>query len=101
MKTLIKTLVLTSGLSMSAVAMSQSLSLDEYYSDFLTADTNTTVASEYNSDGVAVSDKLSLPEYYAEYCVDKASPSQAVYKASNTQTEAANSCNNYYAEYLK
>ncbi|MCU7801438.1 MAG: hypothetical protein KZQ70_15235 [gamma proteobacterium symbiont of Lucinoma myriamae] len=101
MKTLIKTVVLTSGLSISAAAMSQSLSLDEYYSDFMTADTNAATASEYNSDSVAVSDKLSLPEYYAEYCVDKASPSQAVYKSSNTQTEAANTCNNYYAEYLK
>lgn len=101
MKTLIKTLVLTSGLSMSAVVMSQSLSLDEYYSDFLTADTNTIVTLKYSSDGVAVSDKMSLPEYYAEYSVDKASPSQAVYESSNTHTEAANSCNNYYAEYLK
>ncbi len=101
MKILIKTLVLTGSLLISAAAMSQSLSLNEYYSDYLTAENSSTLITEQKADSAAVSDKLSLSEYYAEYCADKASPSQALEVTSNTKTEAVNTCENYYAEYLK
>ena len=67
MKIVIKTLVLTGSLLISASTMSQSLSLNEYYSDYLTAENSNTLVTEQKLDNVAATDKLSLSEYYAEY----------------------------------
>ena len=101
MKTLIKSVLLASGLSMSVVAASQTLSLDEYYSDYLTADNqeNTSVSSSTNR---SAANKILLTEYYAEYCADNDTPiaSQAAAPTAN-QTEPTNTCDNHYAEYLK
>jgi len=101
MNTLIKSVLLASSLSMSAVAISQTLSLDEYYSDYLTTENqeSTSVSTSINS---SAANKILLTEYYAEYCADNDTPiaSQAAAPLAN-KTEPTNTCDNYYAEYLK
>jgi len=101
MRSTIKTLVLVSGLSLSVVTMAQSLSLNEYYSDYLSIENSNVAAAEYHADSVALADKISLAQYYAEYCTGNSVPVQVVSTSSKTRVYTSNSCENHYAEYLK
>ncbi len=71
MKFSIITLLLIGGLLTSSLAFSQSLSLYEYYNEYMESAKISAVSEPVSrSEG----NKLSLPEYYSEYCADNDTP---------------------------
>ncbi len=99
MKTLTISTLLIIGTLVSANAMSQKISLDEYYSEYLAFEKTQTVISQ--STNKIKAGTISLSEYYAEYCTGNDTPTQSkVVTGSTSRTDAVNTCDNHYAEYL-
>ncbi len=98
MKALITSTLLVGSLLISSSAISQKLSLNQYYGDYLT--TEVTKISTVEDLQKVKTGNISLSQYYAEYCADNDTPTQT--KAStktSSRTAPTNTCENHYAEY--